>query len=99
MEPDRNPFGNHAWVEVQIENGQARQVLEICHAHVDLTNLANVTLCNADITRDKWIGRAVNVGLETNANIDNWKPIGKSKVQSSSVSKILPWREFIERPG
>ncbi|CAF3434923.1 hypothetical protein FGSG_10710 [Fusarium graminearum PH-1] len=75
MEPDRNPFGNHAWVEVQIENGQARQVLEICHAHVDLTNLANVTLCNADITRDKWIGRAVNVGLETNANIDNWKPI------------------------
>jgi hypothetical protein len=77
MRAERNPFWNHAWVEVQIQNGQPRQVLEICHAQVDVTNLANVTLCNADIDRNAWINRAVNDGRETNANIGDWKPIGK----------------------
>ncbi|KAE9569689.1 hypothetical protein CGMCC3_g14268 [Colletotrichum fructicola] len=76
MNTDRRPFRNHAWVEVVMEVGQPRKVLETCHARVDLANLANVTLCQADIDRDDWIAVAVNTGHDTAANVGKWKPIG-----------------------
>ncbi|RBA11755.1 hypothetical protein FPRO05_14257 [Fusarium proliferatum] len=75
MDCRRLPFSNHAWLEVCIQDGQPFQVLEACHARVNVSDLTDVKLCEADIDRKSWIAAAVNTGLYTAANIAQWKPI------------------------
>lgn len=95
----RQPFGNHAWVEVVTGQGAplALRVIEVCHAKYDPNNVNNPTICKGNINRGTWLQGAVNSGALTNALKGQWDPVRECsqliemalKVEHSSLTLLL----------